>query len=68
MIFFDQCPHRMACAKCSFYPSKNSTKARLLEANANALRLRQDIPMAKAELSAVVGGGLPRRTITRKIG
>jgi len=25
--FFDQCPHRMACAKCSFYLPKESTAA-----------------------------------------
>jgi hypothetical protein len=24
--FFDQCPHRIACAKCSFYLPKDSTK------------------------------------------
>jgi hypothetical protein len=27
--FFEQCPHRMACAKCDFYTPKDSTKARL---------------------------------------
>ncbi len=54
--FFDQCPHRMACAKCSFYLPKNSTKAQLLEAKANLLRLRQDIPLGDAELSAVEDG------------
>jgi integrase len=54
--FFDQCPHRMACAKCSFYLPKESTKAHLLEAKANLLRLRQDIPLADAELSAVEEG------------
>jgi len=54
--FFDQCPHRMACAKCSFYLPKESTKAQLLEAKANLLRLRQDIPLADAELTAVEDG------------
>jgi integrase len=54
--FFDQCPHRMACAKCSFYLPKESTKAQLLEAKANLLRLRQDIPLGDAELSAVEEG------------
>jgi len=48
--FFDQCPHRMACAKCSFYLPKDATKAQLLEAKANLLRLRQDIPLADTEL------------------
>jgi integrase len=54
--FFDQCPHRMACAKCSFYLPKDSTKAQILEAKANLLRLRQDIPLADGELSAVEDG------------
>jgi integrase len=54
--FFDQCPHRMACAKCSFYLPKDSTKAQLLEAKANLLRLRQDIPLVDAEVSAVEDG------------
>lgn len=54
--FFDQCPHRMACAKCSFYLPKDSTKALLLEAKTNLLRLRQDIPLGEAELSAVEDG------------
>jgi hypothetical protein len=54
--FFDQCPHRMACAKCSFYLPKDSTKAQLLEAKANLLRLRQEIPLAEAELAAVEEG------------
>jgi hypothetical protein len=35
---------------------KDSTKAQLLEAKANLLRLRQDIPLADAELSAVEDG------------
>jgi len=37
----------------SFYLPKDSTKAQLLEAKANLLRLRQDIPLADAELTAV---------------
>jgi hypothetical protein len=46
----------MACAKCAFYLPKDSTKAQILEAKANLLRLRQDIPLADAELSAVDEG------------
>jgi hypothetical protein len=46
----------MACAKCSFYLPKDSTKAQLLEAKANLLRLRQEIPLAEAELAAVEEG------------
>jgi hypothetical protein len=29
--FFEQCPHRMACAKCTFYMPKSSSQAQLLE-------------------------------------
>jgi hypothetical protein len=54
--FFDQCPHRMACAQCSFYVPKESTRAQVLEAKANLLRLRQDIPLSESELAAVEEG------------
>src|SRR6266478_636486 len=54
--FFDQCPHRMACAKCSFYLPKDSTAALLLEGKEHLLRLRQDIPLAETELAAVEDG------------
>ena len=29
--FFEQCPHRTACARCDFYVPKGSSKAQLLE-------------------------------------
>jgi len=54
--FFDQCPHRMACAKCAFYLPKGSTKAHLLEGMKNLLRLRQEIPLNETELEAVDEG------------
>ena len=37
--FFEQCPHRMACAKCDFYTPKDSSKALLLEAKDNLQRM-----------------------------
>jgi len=41
-----------ACGLVQSVPrAKNYTKAHLLEAKANLLRLRQDIPLADAELS-----------------
>ncbi len=46
----------MACAKCSFYLPKESTKAQIIEAKTNLLRLRQNIPLAEAELAAVEEG------------
>jgi hypothetical protein len=54
--FFDQCPHRMACAKCSFYLPKGSTKTHLLEGKSNLLRLRQEIPLNETEKAAVDEG------------
>jgi hypothetical protein len=54
--FFDQCPHRMACAKCSFYAAKGSSHAHLLEGKENLLRMRQDIPLSEGELAAVDDG------------
>ena len=54
--FFDQCPHRMACAKCGFYMAKGSSRAQLLEGKANLLRMRQEIPLNEAELAAVDDG------------
>ena len=43
--FFDQCPHRMACARCAFHVPKASSRALLLEGKANLLRLRHEIPL-----------------------
>src|SRR5437879_10342695 len=51
--FFDQCPHRMACAKCSFYMPKGSTASALLEGKKNLLRMRQEIPLTDAEVAAL---------------
>src|SRR5919198_2567952 len=46
----------MACAKCAFYRPKGSTQAQLLEAKANLLRLRQEIPLTDDERAAVEDG------------
>ncbi len=54
--FFEQCPHRMACAKCSFYIPKGSTASALLEGKSNLLRMRQDIPLSEGELAALDDG------------
>jgi integrase len=54
--FFEQCPHRMACAKCDFYMPKQSSAALLLEGKANLLRLLQEIPLGEAEEAAVKDG------------
>ena len=54
--FFDQCPHRMACAKCSFYRAKGSSQAQLLEGKANLLHMLQEIPLNEEERAAVEDG------------
>jgi integrase len=54
--FFDQCPHRMACAKCGFYLPKDSSRTQLLEARGNLLRLTQEIPLREEERAAVEDG------------
>jgi len=54
--FFDQCPHRMACAKCTFYVPKDSSQVQLLQGKTNLLQLRQEIPLNDSELAAVDDG------------
>jgi len=54
--FFEQCPHRMACAKCDFYTPKNSAKAQLLEAKGNLQRMLVNIPLTEDERAAVDDG------------
>jgi len=54
--FFEQCPHRMACAKCDFYTPKNSSKAQILEARDNLQRMLTAIPLTDDERAAVDDG------------
>lgn len=53
MTFFEQCPHRMACAKCSFYMPKSSSEAQYLGGRQNLLKLMQEIPLTDDEQAAV---------------
>lgn len=54
--FFEQCPHRMACAKCSFYLPKGSSRAHLLEAKSNLQQMLQEMPLKDEERAAVEDG------------
>jgi integrase len=54
--FYAQCPHRMACARCSFYVPKDSSRAQVLEGKANLARLREEMPLTDDELAAVEDG------------
>lgn len=51
--FFEQCPHRMACAKCSFYLPKTSSEAQYLESHKNLIQMMQEIPLTDDEQAAV---------------
>ena len=65
--FFDQCPHRMACAKCSFYVPKGSTASALIEGKSNLLRMRQEIPLNDAELAALDDGVLALQSLLNRL-
>jgi integrase len=54
--FFEQCPHRMACARCDFYLPKDSSRAQLLEAKENLQRMLIAIPLTDDERAAVEDG------------
>ena len=51
--FFEQCPHRMACARCDFYIAKPSSEAQLLEAKGGLQRMLVQIPLTDDERAAV---------------
>lgn len=65
--FFDQCPHRMACAKCNFYLPKRSSQAQLLEGRTNLVQLRQEIPLSDAEVAAVDEGIVAMESLLGKL-
>jgi hypothetical protein len=51
--YFAQCPHRMLCAKCSFYRPKPAVKDLLVESKSNLPRLQQEIPLTDEERAVV---------------
>ena len=50
---FEQCPHRLACARCDFYIPKPSGKAQMLEAKADVDRRLALIPLTCGERAAI---------------
>jgi hypothetical protein len=54
--FFEQCPHRMACARCDFYTPKTSSQGQLLEAKDNLQRMLTSVPLTDDERAAVDEG------------
>jgi hypothetical protein len=53
---FDQCPHRMACPRCSWYRPKERPAMHGLEGKAGLLRLKQEIRLTDAEAAAIEEG------------
>ncbi|MFF2217370.1 site-specific integrase [Streptomyces antibioticus] len=51
--FFEQCQHRMACARCDLYTPKGSSKGRMLEARENLQKMLTSIPLTDDERAAV---------------
>jgi len=54
--FFEQCQHRMACARCDFHTPKDSSKAQILEARENLQKMCVMIPLTDDEQAAVDDG------------
>jgi integrase len=54
--FFEQCPHRMACARCDFYRPKASAHAQLVEAKGHLQRMLMTMPLTEPERAAVDDG------------
>ena len=64
--FFEQCPHRLACPRCTFYLPKGSTRSQMLEGKANLQRLLQEIALTEEERAAVEEGvGAYERLLAR---
>lgn len=65
--FFDQCPHRMACAKCGFYVPKEAARGLLEEGQANLLRMMREISLTDEERSAVEEGIGALKKLTNRL-
>jgi site-specific recombinase XerD len=65
--FFDQCAHRMACARCDFYRPSESSLVQLVKAKANILRLLQELPLTDDEKAVVDGDVVAIERLTAKL-
>jgi integrase len=65
--FFDTCPHRMACAKCSFYVPKGSSLEQIVEGKANLLRMKQELSLTEEEVAAVDDGLAALDTLQQRL-
>ena len=65
--FFEQCPHRMACARCDFYIPKSSSRAQLLEGKESLQRMLIAVPLTDDERSAVEDGHAALSTLVDRL-
>ncbi|MBN2196117.1 MAG: tyrosine-type recombinase/integrase [Polyangiaceae bacterium] len=65
--FFDQCAHRMACARCDFYRPGESDLVQLMTAKSNILRLKQELPLTDEEKAVVDGDIVAIEHLTKKL-
>lgn len=65
--FFSQCPHRMACVRCSFFLPKESEAAKLLEASASNERLIEELPLREEEIEAARGDSAAIEELARSL-
>jgi hypothetical protein len=65
--FFSRCPHRMACAKCSYYVPKESSLAHHLEAQNHNQRLLSEVPLRPIEIAAAKGDEAARQALIQRL-
>ncbi|MDA8297688.1 MAG: site-specific integrase [Actinomycetota bacterium] len=65
--FFEQCPHRMACARCDFYVPKLSSRAQLLEGKEHLQRMLVTVPLTDDERAAVEDGHAALATLVDRL-
>lgn len=51
--FFDQCLHRMACARCDFYRPKSAMQMLLDEAKQHLLSMKRELSLTDEELATI---------------
>lgn len=55
--FFETCPHRVACARCTAYVPKHSSLPQFRTMHHNLLRMREEVPLTD-EMAAAVDEGV----------
>jgi integrase len=55
--FFETCPHRVACARCTAYVPKDSSLPQFRQMRQNLLRMHEEVPLTD-EMAAAVNEGI----------